>query len=275
VFVATAVIVAVLGGIFLPLDLMPSELWAYRPLQLADGVVTVLLGAALFIRHPDVWATCRPLGAAVVLLAIGTLIETAGSVAVLILWRAALGLDPGYLSWTILGLGYVGAALGVLGIALIWMALRRSLRHADGEGLGRLAVVLWASTLFLVVGRLASTVQTLGAAQTIATPAVVVSFTIGIASLVTLTALTVTAIAGARVVEGPTSAWWLAGASGLIVIFGEWLVPVLGVIVQESLVPFLVPQVVRLASTLLLLTALALGLPLPLGHEIRPAADSV
>jgi hypothetical protein len=209
-----------------------------------------------------------------VLLAVGTFLETAGSVAVVILWAAALGLDPGYMSWTILGLSYVGAGLGVLGIALIWVALRRSLRHADREGPGRLAVVLGASTLLLVVGRLASTVQRLDFDQaSIATSTAVVSFAISVASLVTLTALAVTAVAAARAGERPTPAWWLAGASGLIVILGEWLVPVLGLVFEEPWVPFLVPHAIRLASTLLLLTALALGLPSPGGNEPRPVPD--
>lgn len=275
VFVALAAIVAILGGIALPIDLLPSDLWAYRPLQLADGIATILLGAALFGRRPDVWTTCRPLGAAVILLAIGALMGTAGSLAVLIAWWSALGL-PGNLAWTVLGLGYIEAALGVLGIALIWLGLRRSIRQANGHGSSRLSVILWAWALLLVIGNLASTVRMLdtGGASVISVIAGT-RFPFGIASLVALTALTVTAIAGARGRERPTSAWWLAGASGLIVILGGWLGPVLGMIVDEPVLPLLLPLLISLVSTLLLLLALALGLPSLRGHAPRPASDGV
>ena len=267
-FVSGAAIVVALGAIGLPINLLPPEMWALRPLLLANSVVSLLLGAAVFGRRPDTWTTNRPLGAAVVLIAVGVLAETLSAVAVSIAWLAAFDLLPDA-GWMLLAFGHANGALHVAGVALIWLALHRSLRPGDRRGSKPLAAVLWGVALVTGVGRLASTVQTFDSVgMALATVSVALSFVTGIASIVALTALTLTAITGARAGERPTSAWWLAGASGLLIVVGQWVAPILAMVAnQPVLFSILLPQALGLASTLLLLLALALGLPSSQGTE--------
>ena len=94
-----------------------------------------------------------------------------------------------------------------------------------------------------------------------ATVYVAMEFVFSLGSLICLTAFTVIAITGALLRERRASAWWLAAASGLTAIVGPTIAPLLGSITREPALFWLVPQVAHLASTLLLLWALALGLP--------------
>ncbi len=279
-FLILAIVVAALWVILGPLAFMPPELWALWPIQLANGVATVLVGAALFIRHPDVWSTCRPLGAAVVLLAVGPLVGAATPIVTLTGWpQADPGQDPDRLMliWILYGVGIVAATVGVLAIALLWMGIRRSRRHVRIRASRRLAVVLWFSTLLLAIGRLSSELRTLDISSSDVVSVVAsISFMTSVASLVALTALTVTAISGARAGESPRTAWWLVAASGLIVFIGDWVIPIIGLMVQESVALVIVlPQGVRLGSTLLLLSAFALGLSSTEGGGDQRAAESI
>ena len=264
-FVSGAAIIAALGAMGLPFDLLPDELWLLRPLALASNIALVLFGAAVFGRRPDAWTANRPLAAAVVLMAAGVLAGTLESVAFSVAWGAGLLVPgpPSHIGWALIALGYLGTALNVVVIALIWLALHRSLGPGVLRGSRRLAVALWSLAVLSAVGRLASTAQTiesLGISMT--TASIAIGSVLGIASVVVMTALTLTAIDGARSERRPRSAWWLVVASGLFAIVGEWLAGVLIAVINPPLAfAVSLPQAVSLASTLLLLWALALGLP--------------
>ena len=264
-FVSGAAIIAALGAMGLPFDLHPDELWLLRPLALASNIALVLFGAAVFGRRPDAWTANRPLAAAVVLMAAGVLAGTLGSVAFSVALGAGLLLPgpPSHIGWALIALGYLGTALNVVGIALIWLTLHRSLGPDVSRGSRRLAVALWSLAVLSAIGRLTSTAQTiesLGISMT--TASIAIGSVLGIASVVAMTALTLTAIDGARSERRPRSAWWLVVASGLFAIVGEWLAGVLIAVINPPLAfAVSLPQAVRLTSTLLLLWALALGLP--------------
>ena len=275
VFVVLAAITAAVGAISLPIALLPEDMWASRPLTLANNVASVLLGAVVFGRRPDIWATNRPLAAAAVLIAVGALIETLWSVAVLVAWQAAWG-QSSLVGWTLIGVNYVGGALHVLGVALIWLALRRSLPPNGGQVSRRLAAVLWGVALLAAVGRLASTVEIVErSGPSIGSVTIAIGLVISLGSLVTVTGLTVIAITGARMRGRPTAAWWLAAASGVAAIFGPVLAPVLGAITDEQVLFWMVPQIAQLVSTLLLLAAFAVGLPWSRGNAPRRAGSDV
>jgi hypothetical protein len=261
-FVSGAAIIAALGAMGLPFDLLPAELWLLRPLELASNIALVLFGAAVFGRRPDAWTANQPLATAVVLMAAGAFAGTLGAVAVSVAWGAGLTLSAD-IGWALFALGYLKAALNVVGIALIWLALHRSLGLSVSRSSRRLAVALWTLAVLSAIGRLASTVQTIESfGISMATANVAIGSVLGIASVAALTALTLTAVDGVRSDGRPRSGWWLAVASGLLAIIGEWLAGVLIAVINPPM-PFAVslPQAVSLASTLLLLWALALGLP--------------
>jgi hypothetical protein len=272
-FVSGAAIMAALGAMGLPFDLLPAELWLLRPLELASNIALVLFGAAVFGRRPDAWTANRPLAAAVVLMAAGVLAGTLGAVAVSVAWGAGLPLRAD-IGWALLTLGYLRAALNVVGIALIWLALHRSLGLGVSRSSRRLAVALWTLAVLSAIGRLASTVQTIESfGISMATASVAIGSVLGIASVAALTALTLTAVDGVRSDERPRSGWWLAAASGLFAIIGEWLAGVFIAVINPPM-PFAVslPQAVGLTSTLLLLWALALGLPSTYSDATRQGA---
>ena len=264
-FVSGAAVVAAMGAIWRPIDLVPDELWLLRPLGLASSIALVLFGAAVFGRRPDAWTANRPLAAAVVLMAAGVLAGTLGSVAASVAWGAGLLLPgpPGHIGWALIALGYLATALNVVGIALIWLTLHRSLGPGVSQGSRRLAVALWSLAVLSAIGRLASTAQTIesfGISMT--TASIAIGSVLGIARVVAMTALTLTAVDGARSERRPRSAWWLVVASGLFAVVGEWLASVFIAVINPPLAfAVSLPQAVGLASTLLLLWALALGLP--------------
>lgn len=260
-FFALAMVIAAFWMVA-PTFTWPPALWAVlRPLLLADGVATALLGATLFIRRPDVWSACRPLGVAVMLFAAGALVEAVSPLVALFGWAPnRLGVNAGNVIWIAYGFGVAAAALGILATAYLWMGIRHSRRRIGGRGSRRLAVALWVSTLFLAVGQLSAALRTIDAGSPVAVS--VISFATEVALLVALTALTVTSISEARAGERHNRAWWLVAASGVIIILERWLEPVVGQIVREPVALFvLLPQGVRLVSTLLLLSAFALGFP--------------
>jgi hypothetical protein len=258
-FIILAIFVAGLRVILGPLDFMPPEFWALRLVQLANAVATVLLGAALFIRRPDVWSACRPLGAAVVLFAVGPLLGTATPLLPLLSLRQ-VGPGPDPVMWAVAGVGPIAAVLDVAAVALLWMGIRRSRRRTGGRGSQRLAVAVWVIALFVLIGRLSAAIR-ISDASTSDAASLIAGVGLTTAYFVALTALTVTAVAGARAGERPRTAWWLAAASGLVVILGDLLAPIVDLIVREPVaIAVLVPSAVRLVSTLLLLSALALGL---------------
>jgi hypothetical protein len=273
-FVCSAAAIAALAAIGLPVDLLPAELWALRPIAVATNVASLLLGAAVFGRRPDTWETNRTLGVAVFVIAAGVLAETVGAVAVGFAWQAALDL-PTDVGWTLLAVAYVRGALNVLGIALIWLTLDRSLRSAGVHGSRWVAVLLWSVALLVAAGGLASAVQAFNAIGASMTRiSVATGVVIGMASIVAVTALTLTAFAGARAGEQPTAAWWAAVASGLLASVGAWLASMFTAVANPTMVvSILLPEVVGLGSTLLLLSAFALGLPSSRGLEPSPSSD--
>jgi hypothetical protein len=274
VFIALAVVVAAIGGILAPLDFMPSALSAVRPLQVADAVATVLLGAALFSRRPDAWSTQRVLGAAVALFALGALMEVTTPLVILFGWRpVAPGLGSDLPIWLAYAYLILSPALAVAATALLWLGIRRSRRRPSVHNHRPLAVVLWLSAVGLATGTLGSTLPFLDLATSPGSSLLAIAnLTLDAGSLIALTALTVTAMAGARANEQPTTAWRLVAASGLVIIIGRWLAPMLSWIFepQRLLLLAVVPHGIRLTSTLLLLSAFALGLP---SAEVEHAGD--
>ncbi len=275
-FVTGAAAIAALAAVGLPIDLLPAELWALRPLVLATNVASLLLGAAVFGRRPDAWTANRPLAAAVVLMAAGVLVGTLESVAFSVAWGAGLLLPgpPSHIGWALIALGYLGTALNVVGIALIWLTLHRSLGPGVSRGSRRLAVAMWSLAVLSAIGRLASTAQTIELfGISMATANMGIGSVLGIASVVAMTALTLTAVDGARSERRPRSAWWLVVASGLFATVGEWLAGVFIAVINPPLAfAVSLPQAVGLTSTLLLLWALALGLPSTHGDAPRQGA---
>lgn len=275
VFVVLAAITAAVGAMTSPIILLPEDMWASRPLTVASSVTSVLLGAVVFGRRPDIWATNRPVAAAVVLIALGTLVQTLLFATVLMGWQAAWG-QSSLIGWTFLGVSYVGGALRVLGIALIWLALRRALSPAGGRVSRRLAAILWGVALVAAIGRLAEMMQVVErSGPSMATVNIAMEFVFSLGSLICLTAFTVIAITGALMRERRASAWWLAAASGLTAIVGPTIAPILGSITLEPVLFWLVPQVAHLASTLLLLLAMAQGLPSPPADDPERVGSTV
>jgi hypothetical protein len=275
VFVVLAAITAAVGAMTSPIMLLPEDMWASRPLTVASSVTSVLLGAVVFGRRPDIWATNRPVAAAAILIALGALVQTLLFATVLMGWQAAWG-QSSLIGWTFLGVSYVGGALRVLGIALIWLALRRALSPAGGRVSRRLAAILWGVALVAAIGRLAEMMQVVErSGPSMATVYVAMEFVFSLGSLICLTAFTVIAITGALMRERRASAWWLAAASGLTAIVGPTIAPILGSITLEPVLFWLVPQVAHLVSTLLLLLAMAQGLPSPPADDPERVGSTV
>jgi hypothetical protein len=147
----------------------------------------------------------------------------------------------------------------------LWLGVRESRRRADRAGSGRIAIALWISVVPLALNVLSIALLNLRQSSTSAEYfIVVVGFGATIAHLGALTALTAMSVAGARSKESPNRAWWLAAGSGLIVLVGNWTTPIVASLLQdrsEANLVVVLNQGVDVASIMLLLAALALGLP--------------
>jgi hypothetical protein len=260
-FLVLALAIGAVRVVLSPASLMPSEFWVIRPLHVAEGVATVLLGSALFARRPDVWSRSRPLVAAVTLLALGTFLQSGAVLLILVSWMgAASSTTPASLPFVTNGSILVGALVGTLARWLLWIGARRSRRLPGRTGRPWPAIALWISTLGLIVGHVSSAIRVSDVGIDPARAVTVISLVTGIASLVAMTAFTATALAGARAGESQTIAWRLAAASGVVFVLSGWLTPIVGIFASELAVDAIViREAMRLGSTLLLLVAFALG----------------
>ena len=267
-FVALAVLLAVVQirrHTYSPID---ASVALSLGLTIARLLATTLLGAALFLRHPDAWSRLRPVAVGVTLLAIAEALRVLAPVADDLLGRPS-GPSDGVPILTVSYLvGRTGAIVGIVGVASLWVGLKAARRTPDPAGTRAILAILLVVGLGILAigyGRLISLGLFDGDAAVAVTNAS--ELVIEAVQLVAWIAVASVLVAGSRVRERPATAW-LAGAfaalaisisPGQILSFLPSMDPTSGgywlVIWSVSLV--------ATGGAVLLLAAFLLGLPEP------------
>jgi hypothetical protein len=276
-FVALAVLVAYLQ--FQRYDGLSSS--GSDVLSLAQGVVQVvamtLLGAALFLRHPDAWSRLRPLAIGVILLAAAEAVHLLGPMVDGVLGSSWFSSDGNLTLPASYYVGRAGSIVGIMGAASLLIGFREARRVADPAGTRAILVVLLAIGLgVLVIGYARQILLGAFDGDGIDQMTSAVAIAISAASLIAWTAVASELLAGTRVRERPASAWRVGTIGGFgAAISAVPLLTILPAMDVESAAFWVVVRTVTLIATaaaVLLLVAFLLGLPAP--SEAEATADS-
>ena len=244
------------------------------------GAMT-LLGAALFLRHPDAWSRLRPVAVAVSLIAIAeALVVFAPHVEGLVRggWIGS-GWDGE--SFPIITVSYVlgrvASVIGIVGIASLGVGLRATRRTPDATRTLVLFVALSTVALaFLALGYGRALDDGWGNAdQAIAAAENRISVAIVAVTLVAWVAVASILVVGALRQERPTSGWAVAAIAALAIAVG--LEPIYLMWPTFDATSGLLPAGwitvgIAAAGAVLLLVAFLLGLPEPLDVEGPPGS---
>ena len=189
------------------------------------GAIT-LLGAALFLRHPDAWSRLRPVAIAVTLIAIAEALDVFSPHVEGLVQGGWIGSEWDGESFPIITVSYVlgrvASVIGIVGIASLWYGLRATRRTPDAT-----RTLVWfvalsiAAMAFLALGYgralddgWGTTNDAIAAATNriaVATHAVTLVAWVAIASIL---------LVGARRRERPTAGWLVGAIAALLVVVG-------------------------------------------------------
>jgi hypothetical protein len=280
--ILTAVVVYTRTRLYIGMPLDASNVIG-SGLSIATVTAMTLLGAALFLRHPDAWSRLRPAALAVSLIAIGAAMDVLAPHVDGALRSVGIGQEWDGNELPVItasyALGRLASIVGILGVASLAMGLRATRRTPDATRTLVLFVALSIGALgFLAVGygRILddgwgdSDQAMLAAANriSIAIHAVGLVAWVAVASILTI---------GARRRERPT-AGWLVGAIatlaivvGLEPIFAVW--PTFDSATSGLTLAGWLEVGTAAVGAVLLLVAFCLGLPEPfeVGETTEPA----
>ncbi len=267
-----------------------SRLYIGMPLDASNvigsglGTATVaamtLLGAALFLRHPDAWSRLRPVAVAVSLIAIGAAMDVLAPHVDGALRSVGIGEEwnGGELPMITVSyaLGRLASIVGILGVASLAIGLRATRRTPDASPTLVLFVALSIGALaFLAVdyGRILDDGWG-DSDQAMVAAANRISSAIHAVGLVAWVAVASILMIGARRRERPTSGWLvgaiatLATVVGLEPIFVLW--PTFDMATSGLTLAGWLAVGATAAGAVLLLVAFLLGLPEPLKADPAP-----
>lgn len=247
--------------------------------SLAPGIVRLaamtLLGAALFLRHPDAWSRLRPVAMGITFLAIAEVLHVLAPIVDDLFARSTIsteGAESPILTVSYL-VGRAGTIIGILGVASLWVGFRAARRVADPAGTRAFfAIFLIVGLAILVIGY--GRQVALGAfdgdgvvqvsnAIVFVTIAVELSAWVAVASVV---------LAGARVREQPIASWVVGAVAAIGMAICQ--VPILSIwpAMDATSGPYWVliwtVMLASMGSAVLLLAAFLLGLPAPSEAEV-------
>ncbi len=226
------------------------------------SIAASLLGAALFLRHPDAVRTLPLLVVGVTLVAVErviSLLNVAFGWLFAGLWIVPVDGSPDYTSSSMFSIA--GSAIGVLAVLCLARGLAAARRFEGG--------VSWSVLIVLIVASILITAASVISYQTLPSESVIVgplvyaaSLVIGLASTLAMSYLFAVALAGWRAGERPPTGWALVVASGLVTIAIAAMFAVVIVIQPGDLWPMAtIIAIAAVASPLMLLVAFAIGLP--------------
>jgi hypothetical protein len=236
-------------------------------LSVASTTWMALLGAALFWRHPDAWRTHRVLTISVILFALDQPIRLGSSLLRTTVLPPQDPFTEPFVDWASVAFGSLRSIVQVVAIFLLWRAFRDArapARHSDPISVTRvliaMAVASWA------VGFVFAALHEVDGAQVVATVVFAAQSLVALVSSLAWVAVADVAIVRAGAGDPPRWAWWSAAIASLGFSFGvpiasvtAWtLVTAIG---QTAWFVFVVVPAIGAASGLLLLAAVAGGLP--------------
>ena len=189
------------------------------------GAMT-LLGAALFLRHPDAWSRLRPVAVAVSLIAIAEALDVFAPHVEGLVRGGSIGSGWDGESFPIITtsyvLGRVASVIGIVGIASLWS---RPSRHPTNAGCHCTLVLFVALSIvalaFLALGYGRALDDGWGDAdQAIAAAANRISLAILAVTLVAWVAVASILVVGAPRQERPTSGWAVGAIAALAIAVG-------------------------------------------------------
>ena len=277
--VITAVVVYARSRLFIGVPLDASNVIG-SGLAIASVAAMTLLGAALFLRHPDAWSRLRPIALAVSLIAIGEALDVLAPHVDGVLRSIGIGAewDGGELPvlTATYALGRLASVVVILGVASLAIGLRATRRSPDATRTLVLFVILSVAALaFLAVGYGRAMDDSRGTADQAVAAVNRISLAIHAVGLVAWVAVASILLVGARRRERPTSGWLvgaiatLAIVVGLEPIFALW--PTFDVATSGLTMPGWLAVGTTAAGGVLLLVAFLLELPEPL--NAGPATD--
>ena len=271
-FVALAVLLAVVQVRRYTYSPIGADAALSLALSIARLMAMTLLGAALFLRHPDAWSRLRPVAFGVTGLAVAEALHVLAPVAQDVFgstWDPSVGPPIVTASWVV---GRTGAIVGIVGAAGLWVGLKAARRAPDPAGTrAMLAVLLVVGLGILAVGdaRLLSlglfdgdASVAIGNASALAIEAVQLVAWIAVASAL---------VAGSRASERPAAAWLTGALAALAIAISQvQILSFLPAMDPTSGGYWLVTGSVSLVAAggaVLLLMAFLLGLPEPVATE--------
>ena len=271
--VLTAVVVYVQAPLYsgVPFD---ASIALSLGLGIARLAGTTLLGAALFLRHPDAWSRLRPLAIAVTLIALAEALDVfAPHVGRLVRGDSIVEEVP--IITVSYAIGRVASVLGLLGIASLWLGLRATRRAPDATRTLVLFVSLSIGGLaFLALGydRILddSWSDSLLAIQAADTR---IGFAIYAITIVAWLAVASILVVGALGRERPSAGWLIGAIASLAIALGLEPIWVLWPTVDATTVLTVAgwfTVATAAVGAVLLLVAFLLGLPEPVDAEDAP-----
>jgi uncharacterized membrane protein len=234
-----------------------------------------LLGATLFLRHPDAWSRLRPVSIAVTLLAISEALNVLGPTISRFAQGDWTGVEPPLFTSSYI-VGLVATIFGVLGIASLAYGLRATRRSPDGTRTVVLFIVLSVGALAVLAagyGRVLDD-QWFGGAQAIEAAATRTSIAIHAIGLVAWVAVASVLLVGARGGGRPIAGWLVGAVAALAIAIGLEPIYYLWLPVDQPTAGITLAGWISLAvaatGAVLLLVAFGLGLPEP--SEEGPSA---
>jgi hypothetical protein len=225
-------------------------------------IAASLLGAALFLRHPDAVRTLPILVLGVTLMAVEQVIGVL-SVALGPLfaesWIVPTDDTTTYVGASVFSI--VRSAIGMLAVLSLALGLAAARRIEGGVDRPVLVVLIGGSIVVAVASDIGFRLLT--SESVIVSPiAYVASVVVGLASLLATSYLVAVALAGWLAGERPSIGWALAAASGSVTIAIVAAFALVSLIQPRDLGPLLtVFSIAIAASPVLLLVAFAIGLP--------------
>jgi hypothetical protein len=251
---------------------------------LAPGVIEVaamtLVGAALFLRHPDAWSRLRPVALGVTLLAVAEALRLLAPMVDGVVAATGITGEAGE-GFPVFTVSYfvarAGTIVGILGVASLWLGFRAARRTADPTGTrGILTGLLVVGFGVLVIGygrQIALGAFDGDGVVQVANAIVLVTIAVGLAAWVAVASVV---LAGARVRERPVASWIVGAVAAVGMTICQ--VPILSIwpAMDATSGPYGVliwtVMLASMGSAVLLLTAFFLGLPAPSEAEATAEA---
>ena len=241
-------------------------------LGIARLAAMILLGAALFLRHPDAWSRLRPVAIAVTLIAMGEALDVFAPHIDSLVQGEWDGSDLPIITASYV-LGRAASVIGILGVASLWFGLRANRRATDRTRTLALFVALSVGALaFLALGydRILDDAW-VDPDLEIAAAATRIGAAIHATSIVAWMAVASVLLVGARGRERPTAGWRIGAIAILAIVLGlepVWVLwPTYDMSTSGLTIAGWIVVGTAAAGAVLLLVAFLLGLPDPADAE--------